>query len=284
MKLNKPVLAVIALMCIVQSAMAQKKSRTKKDKIEIGVFVGSTNYSGDLEENLVNINQSLLGYGGFVRYNFTNAFTLRFGMDAGTITDADAFAGSIDRIRRNLSFTTTIFDGYLAAEFYFAHISMGPTNYISPYLFAGAGVFHFNPQAQYKGVTYDLRPLATEGQGTLEYPDRHLYDPNQLFLPFGAGVRFSLSSTWFLGVECRINKTFTDYLDDVSTTYASPDVLKAQGGDIAVAVANRTNEIYPNSPDPTGQKRGTSTKNDWFYYTGFTLSHSFKPKSHCYSF
>jgi len=270
------------------SLEAQKNYRfPKKDKIEFGLFFGASNYEGDLEQDPVNINHTLIGYGGFARYNFTNHFSLRFGMDYGTITDADAYATEEWRIKRNLSFTTTIFDGYLAAEWYLVQWPIGGKRYVSPYLLAGVGAFHFNPTADYKGVTYDLRPLGTEGQGTLAYPDRQPYDPNQLYIPFGGGFLFSLSSTWFVSIECRINKTFTDYLDDVSTTYASPDVLIAQNGQngaIAAALANRTNEIYPNATDPTGQPRGNPKTTDWFFFTGITLSHTFKPKTHCYTF
>ena len=267
-------------------ANAQIGSRMpKKDKIEVGIFIGASNYEGTLEEKIINYNFTELGYGAMIRYNFSNKFAVRFGMDAGTIEDADYAATSEWRIKRNLSFKTSILDGYLAAEYYFATVSTSYKKYAQFYIFGGLGSFHFNPQAQYQGAWYNLQPLGTEGQGTQEYPNRMPYQLNQVYIPFGMGVRFTLSTTWFLNIELRANKTFTDYLDDVSLTYAAPDILMAQGGPLAVALADRTGEIRPGTSQPTGGPRGgLKSTDDWFYFTGFVISHSFRPKSHCYSF
>jgi hypothetical protein len=274
---------------LAQVADAQKSATKmpRKDKVEIGIFLGASNYEGTLEEKPINYNYTLPGYGAMVRYNFTNKFSLRFGMDYGTIEDADSVATSSWRNERNLSFKTTILDGYLAGEYYFATWSNHRKVFSQLYVLGGLGSFYFKPQALYNGTWYNLQPLHTEGQGTQEYPNREPYQLNQVYIPFGLGVRWTLSRTWFLNFEFRANKTFTDYLDDVSLTYASPDVLEQYGGPIAVALANRTAERYPKYADKnfTGTQRGgTRTTDDWFFFTGFTLCHSLKPKRHCYSF
>jgi len=259
----------------------------RKDKVEIGIFLGASNYEGTLEEKPINYNYTLPGYGAMVRYNFTNKFSMRFGMDYGTIEDADSAATSSWRNQRNLSFKTTILDGYVAGEYYFATWSNHRKVFSQLYVFGGVGSFHFNPQALYNGTWYNLQPLHTEGQGTQEYPNREPYSLNQVYIPFGLGARFTLSPTWFLNFEFRANKTFTDYLDDASQTYASPDELLQYGGPIAVALANRTAERFPQYADKdyTGTQRGENkVRDDWFYFTGFTLCHSLKPKRHCYSF
>jgi len=283
---KKLIQSIIIIAVAIPLAQAQIGSRMpKKDKIEGGIFIGASNYEGTLEEKIINYNFTQLGYGAMVRYNFSNKFALRFGMDQGTIEDADYAASSEWRIKRNLSFKTSILDGYLAPEFYFATVSTGYKTYAQFYIFGGLGTFHFNPQAYYQGAWVNLQPLGTEGQGTQEYPNRAPYQLNQIYIPFGTGVRFTLSKTWFLNIEFRANKTFTDYLDDVSLTYASPDVLMAQGGPLAVALADRTGEIYPGLTQPVGgQRGGAKPADDWFFFTGFTISHAFRAKSHCYSF
>jgi len=287
--LTKFILATFSLVLVAPVAQAQNKWAAwmpKKPKIEAGIFLGASNYAGTLEENLFNYNYTLPGYGAMIKYNVTNKFSLRFGMDYGTIEDADSGANTLDRQKRNLSFKSSILDGYLAGEYYFATWSDRYRKFSQFYIFGGIGSFHFNPQAYYQGKWYSLQPLHTEGQATQEYPGREPYQLNQLYIPFGAGARFTLSRNWYLNFEIRANKTFTDYLDDVSLTYASSDVLLAYGGPVAMALANRTAEKYPNSAaDMTGLNRGSrSGRDDWFFFTGFTLTHTFRPKLHCGGF
>ncbi len=281
------VCVVLIIVLFTQVSDAQRGARMpRKYKVEAGIFFGASNYAGTLEENILNFNYTLPGYGAMIRYNFTNKFSLRFGMDYGTIEDADSSAVKAGRNARNLSFKTSILDGYLAGEYYFATWSDRFKKFSQLYVFGGIGSFHFNPQALYNGKWYNLQPLGTEGQGTQEYPNRVPYALDQVYIPFGLGARFTLSKSWFLNFEFRANKTFTDYLDDVSLTYASPDVLLAQGGPIAAALGSRTTEKYPtDNRDRTGTFRGNkSVSHDWFYFTGFTLCHTFIPKHHCYTF
>ena len=290
MKPEKNLICLVFVFFLLTQIADAQKSATKmprKQKVEIGISLMASNYAGDLEEKPINYNYTLPGFGAQVRYNFTNKFSLRFGMDYGTIEDADSMATSHYRQRRNLSFKTSILDGYLAGEYYFATWSNHRKVFSQLYVFGGLGSFYFQPKALYNGTWYNLQPLHTEGQGTQEYPNREPYQLNQVYIPFGIGARLTLGPTWFLNFEFRANKTFTDYLDDVSLTYASSDELLQYGGPIAVALADRTSEKYPlkvgvNGP---GATRGANKANDdWFYFTGFTLCHSLKPKRHCYTF
>ena len=278
---------IFGLLLLALLSTSKPCKEPRKAKIELGAFLGLSNYEGTLEENVMNFHYSLPGYGILARYNFTNRFSLRFGMDYGTIEDADSASNSSWRQHRNLSFKTSILDGYLAGEYYFATWSNHQKVFSQLYILGGLGNFHFNPQAQYKGTWYNLQTLHTEGQGTQEYPDRVPYQLNQVYIPMGLGVRWTLSRTWFLNLEFRANKTFTDYLDDVSLTYASPDELLQYGGPLAVALANRTAEKYPQyaNTNVTGTQRGgAKPANDWFFFTGFTLCHSLKSKHRCNAF
>jgi len=128
-------------------------------------------------------------------------------------------------------------------------------------------VFFYNPRTDYEGDWYDLQPLGTEGQGTTGYPDRTPYSLTQLAIPFGVGFKFSLSKNASLGIEYGIRKTFTDYLDDVSTTYADTSGLKAENTRIAMLLSDRSGRYYPE-----GYNRGDENNKDWYTFLGVTLT------------
>ena len=142
----------------------------------------------------------------------------------------------------------------------------------APYIFAGLSVFSYNPRAQYNGVWYDLQPLGTEGQGTTAYTGRKTYSLTQIAFPFGIGCKFSLNKLFCFGVEWGMRKTFTDYLDDVSTTYVDPVQLEAEKGTVAAALSNRSITIPGQPSIEPGKARGNSRTKDWYAFAGLTLT------------
>ena len=146
---------------------------------------------------------------------------------------------------------------------------------VSPYLFISGGIFRYNPYTYYNNGSgekkYYLQPLSTEGQGLSSNPDRSPYKLTQFCLPFGMGIKYQLNCNMNLGIEFRQTKLFTDYLDDVSRTYADPAALGAGKGQIAVDLAWRGDE-YNGAPYPaTGKPRGNPSQNDWYYFACFTI-------------
>ncbi len=73
------------------------------------------------------------------------------------------------------------------------------------------------------GEWVDLKPLRTEGQGLI--PGREEYKLTQLNIPMGIGVKYFLTETFHVSSEVLHRKTFTDYIDDVSTNYVDPDIF-----------------------------------------------------------
>jgi hypothetical protein len=72
---------------------------------------------------------------------------------------------------------------------------------------------------------------------------------------------FRLAFNDFFSLDwCVLNNryTFTDYLDDVSTTYPDADKLRSERGQRAVDLSFRGNEV------PAGTPRGSADTNDWF--------------------
>jgi len=139
-------------------------------------------------------------------------------------------------------------------------------------LFVGVAVYHFNPYTtDTAGRKTYLRPLSTEGEGFL--PGKNNYNLTQIAIPFGAGVKLSLSDNVNVGVEVGYRKLFTDYLDDVSTTYVDEATLLANRGAEAVELAYRGNELKNGAPYPrAGVIRGGAAHRDWYYFTGITAS------------
>jgi hypothetical protein len=195
---------------------------------------------------------------------------LTFAQIAGT----DAITENPARNERNLSFFNTITELSTRAEYYFytIHDVGNHGRYwvnFRPYVFAGLGVFHHAPKAEYNGSVYNLRPLKTEGQDKA-------YSLFSMSVPAGLGFYFTYKNKYRFSFEMAYRKTFTDYLDDISTTYAATEDLDSE---LAVELANRNDEINPEEGviDPNnytaGSIRGNDTDKDSFLTTHFGISY-----------
>ena len=88
------------------------------------------------------------------------------------------------------------------------------------------------------------------------------------------GIKFRISESVVLSYEISFRKTFTDYIDDVSTFYVDKTILQNAKGPIAVEMAYRGNELQGGDQNypVAGTKRGNPTHNDFYYYTGIRVS------------
>jgi hypothetical protein len=264
MKLTKILLFLSVLLCGF-TALAQDK--------EIGVYLGTAQYQGDLSKDQLTLNETKFGFGVLGRYYFNPRVDIKANLYMGWIGGTDSnYSADRDRYRRNLSFQSVVVDLGATLEYnLLPYISNSKRYRFAPVLFAGLSVFYFNPTAQYHGTTYNLQPLGTEGQnlgGTLKP-----YSQVQVSIPVGFAFKYSLGNFWNLGLEVSLHKTFTDYIDDVSGKYADYNALKAQNPTSAL-LSNRTPEKVPNT-DPenaTGHTRGDPLRNDTFIFAGFTLT------------
>ncbi len=236
-------------------------------KFHFNLFGGIANYQGDLQNKRFTFSQARAAFGAGVSYELTNKLMLRTGLTFAKVTADDKF-NPRDK-NRNLNFTSPITEGHIAVEYYLKDLNECA---FSPYIFAGVAVYHFNP------YTYDstgskvfLHPLSTEGQGFL--PGKKVYNLTQISIPFGAGIKLALSENIHVGLEVGLRKLFTDYLDDVSTTYVDQAQLLANRGQEAVSLAYRGAELKNGAPYPAaGSIRGGSKYKDWYYFTGITTS------------
>lgn len=140
------------------------------------------------------------------------------------------------------------------------------------YAFVGVGVFYFDPKTTYKGTTIRLQPLGTEGQGLI--PSRNRYSLVQLCIPVGIGFKYTIDRTWGVGLELGIRKTFTDYIDDVSTTYFDFNNYPNANQD-AAALSDRSNQSDPVVTTP-GEQRGDPRDKDSYMFGIFSINYKLK--------
>ncbi|MCX8478586.1 MAG: DUF6089 family protein [Chitinophagales bacterium] len=236
---------------------------------ELGVNYGESHYNGDLSKNffqVVNMNQAL---GAFVRYQHTRYWAYRISYTKGTLSASDANNKTSLRYR-NLSFTSPLQELSLVVESHIPEFSVCKNFNWSGYVFAGIAGFKFRPSNQYG----DLQSLHTEGQGTSSNPNLKPYKLTQIAIPFGIGIKFVPLRPIVIGAEIGFRKTFTDYIDDVSTRYPDAKVLAEEVGANAVAAAFSG---YGGS-NPQSKKsfqRGNPQFKDAYWIAQLSLSYCF---------
>jgi len=236
---------------------------------EFGGGVGAAGYMGDLNINDP-VKPSGPSFGLFAKYNFDGYLGLRINYSFGIIAAADSNSSNPQFRQRNLSFTTTLNEVSVLAEFNFMrYIPSVTTTKYTPYLYLGAALVNYNPTTVFNGQKYDLRPLETEGE-------KKPYPTTAIAIPYGAGFKYNVSSSVTLGVEIGYRNPNTDYLDDVSGNYvfAGHNTLQEQ-------LSDRSGEktgVYIGSP---GTQRGDGSSRDTYFFTQFTISYTFISKK-CY--
>jgi Domain of unknown function (DUF6089) len=232
----------------------------------------------------LNMGKTHISGGVFFNVAYKNALALRLEGTFGKISGSDdVLAGITDiakeRYNRNLNFRSYITDINLLLEIHPKYIFIDwparedrPSK-TSPYIIGGIGYFSFNPQTKLPGSNayVDLQPLKTEGQGFAETGIKD-YKLNQFNIPMGAGVKYELSPLINLRAEMIYRKTFTDYMDDLSSKYADPawfdTYLTPQKATLAKQLYDRQLE-YRTGP---GGKRGTMKNNDGFFTFNLKIS------------
>ena len=239
--------------------------------LEVGPHAGVSYYMGDLNPTLP-FAMADLQYGGLVRFNYDNRWTFRFDYARAMVKASDEEIGW--RPERGLNFTTRINDFSLVAEFNFLDYYTGnPKKNVSPYIFGGISVFQYTPYAMVGEQLVDLRGYATEAEPG---DDAKWYEkltaksmPVGFSIPFGMGVKMSLSRHIAATVEWRMHKTFTDYLDDVCAVYPENHAIFTAEDGTTYDLSDPTGHYV------AGQQRGNASFNDWFGMARVSLTWKF---------
>jgi len=183
-----------------------------------GANTDNPDYFNEIHRNNNNFSKSI-----YASVTYQGILAARLEGTVGMVESADStITGKtnnlVSKYVRNLSFRSPISEISLTTEFHpLQLLNFELVPFVSPYVIAGIGWFHFNPQANLNGKWIDLQPLHTEGQGFTEYPDRKPYSLTQYNIPLGLGIRYEMTGMFNLRVEFIHRRLFTDYLDDAST-------------------------------------------------------------------
>lgn len=188
------------------------------------------------------------------------------------------------------------------------------------YIFAGIGIYYSNPKADLfrgeidinnryyfwsDGTTRDqhestgkgniiekdgvyettLRDWYNEGQGAGdEFSSGGTYSQWNLSFPFGVGLKYGIDKRWTLSAEMSVYNFTTDFIDDVSDSYATyQEIMNTFPNDpvkqeLAIYISDPTGKGTNGVPGPATSPRGNPKKNDMFSYVGIELSYRFSGK------
>ena len=239
------------------------KAQQFRPNTEIGILLGTSYYLGDL--NTTHFNQPLPAAGLIIRKNIDKRFAYKAEVMYLNIKSDERKSDDTIAKNRGLHFKSPIHELSGQVEFNFLPYQPGNPLYTwTPYVYTGVSIFHFNPQAEDSiGSWLDLQELGTEGQGTTLFPEKERYSLIQYSIAMGGGFKIAVNPSFNIILEYGVRKTFTDYLDDVSTTYP---------GDILSMTNEATYMSDPSGSHELGEQRGNPDKKDWYSFAGVTLS------------
>lgn len=239
------------------------------------------------------------------RYKISQYVSAKTGFSFGEVAGDDRFTKEPFRNNRNIHFRSPIVEWATQVEVSWMKESIGSRykirrvrgrgrkgSQVYVYGFAGVALLYMNPMAQYGGKWHSLKPLHTEGQGFV--PSRQEYSLWQFTIPFGIGMKYTIDKKSSIGLEYGLRKTFTDYIDDTSTSYvytkegeargsidqASINAMGYNNNPIAKALADPSLAAVPGGIDSfpgacstcPGQQRGDPTDLDSYMFLTITYN------------
>lgn len=291
---RKIIVAILLLAFSVSMLDAQRSARWRRMRYEIIYGIGGTNFLGELggadregtnfvRDFEVLMSRPLIHFG--IRYKLMEELALKSAITAGILRGDDKSTNEMFRNNRNLNFMAPIVELGAQLEYSIIREKIGHRYNLrrvrgvrgfktNTYFFLGVSGFYFNPYGKHPvdGKWYALQPLGTEGQGLV--PTRKKYSRIQVAIPYGIGFKYGLDRRWNLGLELGIRKTFTDYIDDVSTTYFNNETL-AENDPNAAILADPSNGDHPNWT-ATNQQRGDAKDNDTYMFIIINLTYKLR--------
>lgn len=264
----KRIVGIIVFISALQVANAQMYD-AYVHKGELGASIGLGHYFGDLNTNAA-INKPKFSAGVYYLKQFNGYVGMKIDGSYTFLGYSDANSPNVVQRTRNLSFNTDVYELSVSGYFNFFKFLPGFPEYsYTPYVSLGVGVFSYDPYAYLGGEKYYLRSLGTEGQGSAAYPERKQYGGTAMSIPLSFGFKYAINEriNWYAEVSYRF--TGTDYLDDVSTTYAGASTFPADPvtglPSIAYQLQDRSAEVTGGTAyGDKGRQRGNSTQKDAF--------------------
>lgn len=310
-------LLLLSIFCFSFSFGSKAQYSWGGNHFEVGAAVGISNYFGELVSSTFHYKHLHLAGGIFVRYNMGKYLSFRLQGTYGNLSGDDKDSKNSANNIRNLHFKSHLIEVGLMAECnLMGYQPRSLERVFSPYVFLGVSVFNYNPKVQHfdpalEGKWVEVKPYNTEGQGLPEFSQRKTYATTQVAIPMGLGVKVAVHSHINLGFEVGFRATFTDYIDDVSQTYAVNTfdnnkslydqteytssqagasfggkseqelmadrtyqyIVESQGGQFGADFP--TQDQYQDYVNQRGTNRGNSSSNDAYLITNITVSYNF---------
>ncbi len=233
-------------------------------RLSFGFELGGINYQGEMQNLSFSFTGMHLHNGFSATYELSDRTSVMGSLVHGYLSGRDRqLKRNSNNQARNLSFNTRIEE--FGLQFRVRLLSDQP---LTPYVTSGAAVFNIDPMTvDAAGQTHALYPLSTEGQGLPEYPGQRPHRYTNLALPMGGGLECHIGPWFRVDLEVLFRKSFTDYIDDVSSFYVDPAVLLKHRGPKAVELAYRGDEVPggPTAYPSGGSQRGNRYRMDWYH-------------------
>ncbi|MNK07078.1 hypothetical protein D3C87_249870 [compost metagenome] len=207
--------------------------RTEAQINELGVFIGGSNYIGDVgPTNYVAPNDLALGI--LYKWNRSPRHSWRASFTYANISSKDSDSEVSGRKERNNEFENTIKELSLGLEFNFLDFNLHESDFkLTPYIYGGLSYF-------WSDELYINNRQTRRGDST-----------GNLAIPMTVGIKTNIIQNFVIGFEVGARYTFTDNLD------------------------GSNHKDYPQLAF------GNLESDDWYVFTGFTLTYTFGEKP-CY--
>jgi len=205
---------------------------------EIGVFLGGSNFIGDVgATNYIAPNQTT--FGGLFKWNQSTRHSFRASLIFSNIEGQDSKSDDPRRIERGYEFNRGLLELSAGMEFNFLDFDLHDgARKATPYLYSGISA------ARFKNYYFNA-----SGVYTSEDSSSWAFG-----IPMVLGFKTTVLDNFILGIEAGARYTFTDGLDG----------------------------SVPKSSNLQQFSFGNTNSNDWYVFTGVTLTYTFGVKP-CYS-
>jgi hypothetical protein len=200
---------------------------------EIGVFLGGSNYIGDVGSTTY-IAPNEPAFGILYKWNKSPRHAYRFSYTQAQISGDDRDSKETGRYNRGYSFVNNLKELSAGLEFNFFDFNLHQERpKFTPYVFTGLSCFFYDDLYIVSGVTHknDIK--------------------SNIAIPITLGVKTNFSRKFVLGLEVGARYSFTDNIDG----------------------SNPSNSSLT--------KFGNINNNDWYVFSGATLTYTFGEKP-CY--
>jgi hypothetical protein len=170
-------------------------SQTNAQIHEVGVFLGGSNYIGDVgPTNYIAPNEPAFGL--VYKWNRSTRHSFRFSLMHSQISSRDVDSDTPGRSLRGYEFKNAITEASAGLEFNFFNFNLHELErQITPYIHTGISFFIYDEQ------------YVLDGETETDYRE------HSLAIPMTLGFKGNITPSLVLGIEAGARYTFTDNLD-----------------------------------------------------------------------